>query len=58
MLLEGTHPSSDLAAVLCEIPPRDVADRLVSRYINSNEPSAGTNFFPTKLEVTNELRMQ
>ncbi|KAI3111633.1 transcriptional regulator family: Fungal Specific TF [Penicillium roqueforti] len=47
MLLEGTHPSSDLAAVLCEIPPRDVADRLVSRYINSNEPSAVIIHKPT-----------
>lgn len=51
MLLEGTSPISDLEGVLSDIPPKDVADRLVSRYFNSNDPSTGTNSFPSSSDI-------
>ncbi|KAM5343615.1 hypothetical protein ACJ41O_012152 [Fusarium nematophilum] len=38
-LLEGVGTMSTIDDILSDIPPKDVADRLVSRYLNCTDPS-------------------
>lgn len=42
MLLEGLQAVSDMQDILSSVPPKDVADRLISRYFNATEISIGT----------------
>jgi hypothetical protein len=37
MLLDGVGTVSDMQDILTDVPPRDVADRLISRYFNSTQ---------------------
>ncbi|UKZ92104.1 uncharacterized protein TrAFT101_007072 [Trichoderma asperellum] len=47
MLLGGLWPTASLEDILSDIPPRDLADRLVSRYFNSLDPSVVLLHAPT-----------
>ncbi|RSL73543.1 hypothetical protein CEP53_000670 [Fusarium sp. AF-6] len=47
MLLEGVGQLSDIETIMTDIPPKDVVDRLVSRYFNSTEPSTIVFHAPT-----------
>lgn len=42
MLLDGGQATYDLPTVLDDMPPREVADKLIFRYFNSAENSIGT----------------
>lgn len=42
MLLEGLRAKFSLPVVLADVPPKHIADRLVSRYFNSTQNSIGT----------------
>ncbi|EEU45211.1 uncharacterized protein NECHADRAFT_40978 [Fusarium vanettenii 77-13-4] len=56
MLLEGVGQISDIETIMADIPPKDVVDRLVSRYFNSTEPSTSIN--PPKPQTlgTNDIQ--
>lgn len=41
MLLDGGQATYDIQAVLCDMPAKDVADKLIFRYFNSAENSIG-----------------
>lgn len=41
MLLDGGQATYDLQTVLYDMPPREVADKLIFRYFNSAENSIG-----------------
>lgn len=41
MLLDGGQATYDMPTVLHDLPPREVADKLVFRYFNSAENSIG-----------------
>ncbi|UPL00951.1 hypothetical protein LCI18_011885 [Fusarium solani-melongenae] len=47
MLLEGVGQISNIETIMADIPPKDVVDRLVSRYFNSTEPSTIVFHAPT-----------
>ena len=42
MLLEGLREKFSLRDILAAIPPKNVADRLISRYFNSTQNAIGT----------------
>jgi hypothetical protein len=43
LLLDGSETPTDLEAILSDIPPQDITNKLVSRYFNGVEFPSGTS---------------
>ena len=44
MILDASETTPDLDSILSDIPPKDIASKLVSRYFNGVEFPTGTSF--------------